>query len=111
MPSRVEDTVESTRSIASLAALIALLTGCPDDTGLTSATDGGGGGSSDSLEAPTEGIAETGTSTSTSGVSGSMGETAGPDDPTGWATTSTTDPVGPCNGDPLCELPPEEKEP
>lgn len=114
MPSRVEHTVENTRSIASLAALLALLTGCPDDTGLTSATDGGGGGgSSDSIKAPTEGTGETGASTTMSGVSGSMGEvpTAGPDDPTGWATTSTTDPVGPCNGDPLCELPPEEKEP
>ncbi|MFY0539904.1 hypothetical protein [Nannocystis pusilla] len=33
------------------------------------------------------------------------------DDLTGWQTTGTTDPVGPCGADPLCGIPPEEHEP
>lgn len=100
MPTRVGNTVAYTRRIVSWATLLTVVGGCPnDDTGITSATDGGSG-SGDSATPATDGAVPT-----TSGMSGSGSE------PTGWQTTGTTDPVGPCGADPLCGIPPEEHEP
>jgi len=88
-----------------LAALLTCVSGCTDDAiGISSATEGGTG-TSDSAT-PTAGTTADAPTTTNWGMSGSGGE-----DPTGWETTGTTDPVGPCAGDPLCDIPPEEHEP
>lgn len=99
MPARVGSTVAYTRRIASWSALLALVGGCQEDApGLTSATQGA---------AATTFAPETDATASATEAT----PTSGPDDPTGWFTTGTSDPVGPCASDPLCNVPPEEKEP
>ncbi|HEY8377787.1 MAG TPA: protease pro-enzyme activation domain-containing protein, partial [Nannocystis sp.] len=86
-------------------ALLALATGCPDDSTPGAASEGfsGTGGGSGGATADPGGT----------GTGGAQEPTGGPYDPTEWLTTGTTDPVGPCvgQGDPLCNIPPEEKEP
>jgi kumamolisin len=99
MPARVGSTVAYTRRIASWSALLALVGGCQEDApGLTSATQGA---------AATNAAPETDTSSGTEAAP----TTTAPEDPTGWFTTGSDDPIGPCSTDPLCDIPPEEKEP
>lgn len=77
--------------------VLGLTLGCGDDVAVGSATEGGAG----SGQPGATGGASDDFVTSTMGHSGT----------TGWVTTGGTDPVGPCVGSPVCELPPGEMVP